>query len=159
MNTYAAEIERLRLDLAACREKTGIYLSNESWEELNASQERKRVELDLSKRQVETLDMNLRTMSEQFEHSLKLLTVKEADIRSLTEAKELAEEQIGRLQGDIRTLREKLDKRKVQLASSEQQRKDWKRWASEAIADADGLRAKIGKSFSAIHELLDNRRD
>lgn len=146
LNHYAAEMERLRLDLAASREKTGVFLSNESWEELHASQERKRIELDAAKRQAETLDMNLRTMSEQFEHSLKLLGVKESDIRTLTDARNDAHAQIQSLQADVKSLKEKLDRRKAQLVSSEEQRQDWKRWASEAIADADGLRAKMGAS-------------
>lgn len=144
LNSYAAEIERLRLDLAATREKNGIFLSPEHWEELNASQEKKRSDLEHSKRQIEALDMNLRTMSEQFEHSLKLLGVKESDIRRLAEEKQAASDQVELLQNESDSLRKRLAKRSSEAAQSEQRCKEWRTWASQAIQDADGYRAKLG---------------
>lgn len=151
LNSYSAEIERLRLDLTATREKSGIYLSPESWEEVQSAQERKRVELESCKRQVETLDMNLRTMSEQFEHSLKLLGLKESEIRALAEERDAATGKVQGLQADVNTLTDKLERRKVQLAQTDQKRQMWKRWADQAIKDVDALRSKLGEAYKLLH--------
>ena len=46
LSSYATEIERLKTDLLAAREKNGMFISSASWAELQVEQDARRVQLD-----------------------------------------------------------------------------------------------------------------
>jgi len=53
LSQYAVEIERLKADLLAARERNGIFLSAASWADLASEHEARRLALEDSARQVE----------------------------------------------------------------------------------------------------------
>lgn len=145
LNQYATEIERLKADLLAAREKNGIYLSAESWSDMSSEHEGRRVMLDETKRQADLLDMQLRTMSEQFEHSLRLLTTKDGEIKGLAEDLEGNVSQVKVLRGELDDWHGKLEREIVLRKRNQASRKEWKSTAGRAIQDTEGLREKIGE--------------
>jgi kinesin family protein 11 len=165
LGQYATEIERLKMDLLvrpslpfspgrtdryvqAAREKNGIFFSSDSWAELNAEQEARRLQLEDAKRQIDINDSQLQTTRAQFEMNLRLLGTREVELRRIGDevarqsnelvglAKELVETQ-GDLRGEM-VLRE----------AFEQSRGAWKGAAGDAFQDVEGLRNKLGTSLS-----------
>ncbi|KAJ1510703.1 hypothetical protein HMI55_000851 [Coelomomyces lativittatus] len=61
LSTYTVEIERLRSDLQASREKNGVYLSPERFNELTETMEAQRLALEHLKSEIETHERLLET--------------------------------------------------------------------------------------------------
>ncbi len=53
LKDYVAEIDRLKSDLMAAREKNGIFMAQETLEEMRIEGEMRQTELDEAKKQVE----------------------------------------------------------------------------------------------------------
>ncbi|KAJ3527840.1 hypothetical protein NMY22_g9631 [Coprinellus aureogranulatus] len=62
---YVAEIDRLKADLLAAREKNRILLSEETWRQLTAEQELQKTEMLEPKKQVDIVESQLRNLSLQ----------------------------------------------------------------------------------------------
>ncbi|KAK2590020.1 Kinesin-related motor protein [Conoideocrella luteorostrata] len=60
LNDFANEIEKLKGELIATRQRNGVYLSNIAYEELTAQSETRRIVLDDQTAKIETLETNLR---------------------------------------------------------------------------------------------------
>jgi kinesin family protein 11 len=65
-----AEIERLKADVLAAREKNGIFFSEETWNQLTTEQELKQTETEEAKKQLEIVESQLRSVREEFEQSI-----------------------------------------------------------------------------------------
>ncbi|KAK9240186.1 P-loop containing nucleoside triphosphate hydrolase protein [Lipomyces kononenkoae] len=88
---YIVEIERLKADLSACRQRNGVYITPESYQDITAESESRRIQIEEQKRKIEVMDGQLKTAREQYELSMKsmLETKKELEFTS----KELADTQ------------------------------------------------------------------
>src|SRR5437763_1927728 len=53
LKEYVAEIERLKADVLAAREKNGIFFSEETWNQLTVEQELRQTECEEARKQVE----------------------------------------------------------------------------------------------------------
>lgn len=81
LKEYIAEIERLKNDLIAAREKNGIFFSEESWNQLNAEQELRQTELQEAKKQIEIVESQMRAVREEFEQSIGLLMKRDEELK------------------------------------------------------------------------------
>ncbi|KAI1459941.1 kinesin-domain-containing protein [Annulohypoxylon moriforme] len=59
------EIERLRSELIVTRQRNGVYLTNESYEEMTAQSESRRIQNDEQAAKIETLESNLRNKGQE----------------------------------------------------------------------------------------------
>ncbi|KAF9264663.1 kinesin-domain-containing protein [Marasmius fiardii PR-910] len=91
LKEYIAEMERLKADLLAAREKSGIYISEESWAQLTAEQELRHTELQEAKKQVEIIENQMRAVREEFEQSIGLLMKRDAELKETKEKLEVTE--------------------------------------------------------------------
>ncbi|KAM6500504.1 kinesin 2 [Amanita muscaria] len=89
LKDYIAEIERLKADILATREKNGIYFSEENWKQICDGQELQATELAEAKKQVEIVEKELRSVREEYDQSIALLKLREHEI--LTTRTTLAE--------------------------------------------------------------------
>ena len=80
LKEYVAEIERLKSDLLAAREKNGIFFSEETWNQMATEQELKSTELEEAKKQVEIVENQIRAVREEFEQSIGLLKIREREL-------------------------------------------------------------------------------
>ena len=85
LKEYVTEIERLKADLLAAREKNGIFFSEDTWNEMNVEQELARTTLEETKRQVEMIARQLKNVQEEYSESMNLLTKRDDELK---EAKE-----------------------------------------------------------------------
>lgn len=60
LREFSAEIEKLKSELIATRQRNGVYLSNEAYEELTVQNESRRILTDEQAAKIETLENNLR---------------------------------------------------------------------------------------------------
>jgi kinesin family member 11 len=81
LKEYVAEIERLKADVLAAREKNGIFFSEETWNQLSAEQELRQTEMEEAKKQVEIVECQLRSVREEFEQSIALLMKRDGELK------------------------------------------------------------------------------
>ncbi|KAG5981453.1 hypothetical protein E4U55_002919 [Claviceps digitariae] len=60
LNDFANEIEKLKGELISTRQRNGVYLSNDAYEELTAQSETRRIVMEEQIAKIETLETNLR---------------------------------------------------------------------------------------------------
>ncbi|KAG9318495.1 kinesin-domain-containing protein [Chiua virens] len=81
LKEYVAEIERLKADVLAAREKNGIFFSEETWNQLSVEQELRQTEMEEAKKQVEVVENQLKSVREEFEQSMALLMKRDGELR------------------------------------------------------------------------------
>lgn len=85
LKEYVGEIERLKADVLAAREKNGIFFSEERWQEMTAEQELKDTVMQEAKKQVEIVESQLRNVREEFEQSMALLMRRDNELKETKE--------------------------------------------------------------------------
>ena len=60
LREFTAEIEKLKSDLVATRQRNGVYLTNDNYEEMMEQSESRRILNDEQKAKIETMETNLR---------------------------------------------------------------------------------------------------
>ncbi|KAK4699706.1 hypothetical protein P7C70_g6553, partial [Phenoliferia sp. Uapishka_3] len=145
LGQYATEIERLKTDLLAAREKNGIFFSTASWADLKSEQDLRRVQLEEAKRQVEINDSLLQTTRAQFEQNLRLLGTREEELKKISgEVRRKSEELLGVVK-ELEGTKGRLEGEFVLREAFEKSRKGWRGEAEEAGRDNVGLFEKIGR--------------
>ncbi|KIJ44067.1 hypothetical protein M422DRAFT_228691 [Sphaerobolus stellatus SS14] len=88
LKEYINEIERLKSDLVAAREKSGIWVSQEHWDEMSVKNEERDALILEAKREAIIMESQLRSVREEFELSMVLLQKRDTE---LAETKETLE--------------------------------------------------------------------
>lgn len=65
LKDFTSEIEKLKSELISTRQRNGVYLSNDMYEEMVAQSESRRVALDEQGAKMETLETNLRNKAQE----------------------------------------------------------------------------------------------
>ncbi|PHH87342.1 hypothetical protein CDD83_8994 [Cordyceps sp. RAO-2017] len=60
LKDFASEIEKLKSELISTRQRNGVYMSNDAYEEMTAQSESRRIVLEEQSAKIETLETNLR---------------------------------------------------------------------------------------------------
>ena len=60
LKEFTSEIEKLKAELVAARQRNGVYLSNESYEEITAESESRRILSEDQAGKIETMEVNIR---------------------------------------------------------------------------------------------------
>jgi kinesin family member 11 len=85
LKEYVAEIERLKADLLAAREKNGIFFSEDTWNQMNVEQELARTAVEETKRQVEMIGRQLKNVQDEYQESMNLLTKRDGELKQSKE--------------------------------------------------------------------------
>src|ERR1700753_4067985 len=101
LKEYVAEIERLKADVMAAREKNGIFFSEENWNRINAEHELKVTEAEESKKQIEVIEGQLKAVREEFEQSMSLRMKTGGELKEAKERLEHTEKQVERREGEL----------------------------------------------------------
>ena len=155
LKEYVAEIERLKADLLAAREKNGIFFSEDTWNQINTEQELARTALEEAKRQVEIVARQLKNVQDEYQESMNLLTRREGELK---EAKEELLETIhtlttrsDELQATKNALEEEVVVREsyqTTEATLNEVARGLKHTAQESLGDLSGMFAKLCTSVS-----------
>ncbi|KAF7440518.1 kinesin motor protein cin8 [Pleurotus ostreatus] len=148
LKEYVAEIERLKADLLAAREKNGIFFSEETWEEMSKEQEMTRTEREEALKQVEVVEAQLRAVREEFEQSIALLMRRDEELKK-TRAKLHGTEQVLQVkEGELKVVKVALEEEVVVREAFQ---------ATEGTLDqvAHGLKDVVQQTVSDVGGLFD----
>ncbi|KAJ7709881.1 P-loop containing nucleoside triphosphate hydrolase protein [Mycena rosella] len=113
LKEYVAEIERLKADVLAAREKNGIFFSEETWLQLSAEQEMRQTELDEAKKQVEIVEGQMRTVRDEFEQSIALLKKREGELKDTRDQLKETEDVLEGKRGELKLVQSALEEELV----------------------------------------------
>ncbi|KAL5533323.1 KIP1 [Sanghuangporus sanghuang] len=154
LKEYVGEIERLKSDLLAAREKNGIYFSEETWTQINNEHELRQTEVEESKKQVEIIESQMRSVREEFEQSIALLMKTDGELRSTKEKLRTREGELAMKEGELNNVRTAFEEEVVirkAHASTEETLNDvavgLKQVVEESTGDVSGLFSKIERKL------------
>lgn len=153
LKEYIAEIERLKCDLLAAREKNGIFFSEESWNQLNAEQELRQTELQEAKKQIEIVESQMRAVREEFEQSIGLLMKRDEELKETKGKLEKTEAALSQTEGQLQETKVALDEEIIVCKAHQNTEvklndvaEELKNVAAETLRDIGGLFQKLGMS-------------
>lgn len=125
---YVAEIERLRSDLNASRQKNGgIYLSDESYNTLTQESESRRILIDEQKMRLDVVEVQLQEYKEQSEHYDKNIEALNEKLAQKDEEVATQKESLEKTTSDLLDTRRELEEVKLRLEKEEQTKEAYKK--------------------------------
>ncbi|KAI6167000.1 P-loop containing nucleoside triphosphate hydrolase protein [Pisolithus thermaeus] len=159
LKEYVAEIERLKADVLAAREKNGIFFSEERWNQMTVEQEQRQTEMEEAKKQVDILESQLRSVREEFEQSLALLMRRNGELKETKEKLKETEGELEQKEGQLKQVKGALEEEMVvrQAYQVNESKLDGvacglKQVATESIEDVGALFDKLqrkSKTFTS----------
>jgi len=161
LKEYVGEIERLKADLLAAREKNGIFFSEDTWNQMNVEQELARTALEETKRQVEIVARQLKNVHEEYQESMNLLTKRDGELK---EAKEELSETIcvltttsDNLQATKSALEEEVVVREsyqTTEATLDEIARGLKQTTQESLGDLNAVFARLCTDVLSVHFMM-----
>jgi kinesin family protein 11 len=155
LKEYVAEIERLKSDLLAAREKNGIFFAEDTWNQMNVEQELARTALEESKRQVEIVARQFKNIQDEYQECMNLLTKRDGELK---EAKQELSETVNILtttSDQLKTTKDALEEEVVVReshqateATLDEVARGLKRTAQQSLGDLSAMFAKLCTSVS-----------
>ena len=150
LKEFTSEIEKLKSELIATRQRNGVYLSNENYEEITVESESRRILSEEQKAKIETMEANLRNkVTELFSLTTNFTILKkdnEVTRQALEDTNEVLEKTEIVLADTRRNLAEETVFRKAHEATEEQLITVGSQLIStldQAVSDVHGLHSKI----------------
>lgn len=154
LKEYVAEIERLKADVLAARDKNGIFFSEETWNHISAEQELQKTELDEAQKQVEIVENQLRAVRDEFDQSIGLLKKRETELKDTRQQLQETEENLVQKTAELGAVKRAFEEEVVfrQAFQHSEHALDGvacglKSIAAESIRDVGGLFDKLGAFF------------
>jgi kinesin family member 11 len=155
LKEYVAEIECLKADLLAAREKNGIFFSEDTWNQMNVEQELTRTALEETKRQVEIVARQLKNVQEEYQESMNLLTKRDSELKEAKQELSETNNVLTTTSDELRTTKRALDEEVVVResyqtteATLDEVAKRLKHTAQESLADLSAMFAKLCTNVS-----------
>jgi len=109
LKEYVGEIDRLKADVMAAREKNGIFFSEENWNRINTDHELKVTEAEESRRQIEVIEGQLKAVREELEQSMSLLMKTDGELKETKDKLAHTEKEVERKDGELRAVKGALE--------------------------------------------------
>ncbi|EAQ93720.1 hypothetical protein CHGG_01955 [Chaetomium globosum CBS 148.51] len=159
LRDFTIEIERLKAELIATRQRNGVYLSNDMYEELTVQNESRRILTEEQAAKIETLETNLKNKLQELlsvtSNFMGLRKEHEETVAQFDEAKEVLEQTEIVLTATKKALAEETQLRKAHQATEEQLALlggDLLSTLERTVGDISSLRAK-NRRKSDLHNL------
>ncbi|WVQ80021.1 hypothetical protein IAT38_002122 [Cryptococcus sp. DSM 104549] len=148
LKEYVGDIERLKSELLAAREKNGIYIPEDQWREMHEQQAKQKSDYDEAKLKASVIEVALVTIKKEFD---------EVSVRLLATADELAqvreaERQLTDLLEDTKVVLEKV---RVELEEEAAVSRAYMQGEARLDAVAGGLRQVATESVSDVGGLFE----
>ena len=150
LKEYTAEIEKLKSELIATRQRNGVYLTQENYEEITTISESRRILSEEQRDRLETMEVNLRNKVEDlFKLTTSFQTLKKDNeqtqlaldgTKGILEKTEIVLEHTRQNLSEETELRKAHEKTESRLADIG---KDMISTLSKTTSDIEGLRSKI----------------
>ena len=86
LKEYVADMERLKADLLAAREKNGVFVSEERWAEMQDEQQRMKSEYDEARQRFNAISIELNTRKKEFDEVMGRFLATSAELEQSREA-------------------------------------------------------------------------
>lgn len=150
LREFTAEIEKLKGELIATRQRNGVYLSNENYEEITVESESRRILSDEQQAKIQTMEANLRNkVQELFSLTNNFATLKkdnEATRQALDDTTEVLEKTEIVLEDTKQNLTDEMMLRKAHQETEDQLAAKGVELIStlgKTVKDVGGLHAKL----------------
>ena len=147
LREYTAEIERLRRDLAACREKNGIYVDASNFNQMEQQIKEQTQEIEEKTAQIQALTEEMNRIQALFEETEKELEITTQTLK--TTSKELKE-----TKNDLSITRTDRDEQKCLVEAHFNSEKVLSSQAQELLSVAEVTTSHIEK----LHEKVDRQK-
>jgi len=155
LKEYIGEIERLKSDLLAAREKNGIFFSEDTWNQMNIEQELARTALEESKRQVEIVARQVKNIQEEYQECMNLLTKRDGELKEAKQGLLEAVNTLTTTSDELKSTKDALEEEVVVReshqtteATLDEVARGLKRTAQESLGDLSAMFAKLCTSVS-----------
>lgn len=159
LREFTGEIEKLKSELIATRQRNGVYLTNEIYEEMTVQSESRRILSEEQAAKIETMECNLRNKVQELYSLTSNFMVMKKDHEStrlmLDDTKTVLEQTEAVLDDTRQSLEEETLLRKAHQGTEEQLSmvgKELLTTLDKTVHDVDGLHAK-NRRRSALHLL------
>ncbi|KII88479.1 hypothetical protein PLICRDRAFT_161615 [Plicaturopsis crispa FD-325 SS-3] len=157
LKEYVTEIERLKSDVLAAREKNGIFFSEETWKEMSTEQEMRQTECEEAKKQVDIVESQLRAVREEFEQSIGLLMKRDTELKETKDRLRNTEGELEVTTGQLRVVKSALEEEVVVRQAFQDNEAvidgvagGLKKVAKESVGDLGNLFSKLERKTSVF---------
>lgn len=157
LKEYVYEIERLKADVMAAREKNGIFFSEENWNKISVEHELKVSEAEESRKQIDIVESQLRAVREEFEQSIGLLMKTDGELKDTKNRLQNREQELVLKDGQLIAVKGALEE-EVIVRQAHQDTEgnlhgvagELKQVAHSSVNDLGKMFEKLGRSSSAF---------
>ncbi|EMR11502.1 hypothetical protein PNEG_00515 [Pneumocystis murina B123] len=152
---YIQDIERLKNDLNACRQKSGIYLAESSYKELTEENQSNKALVEEQQRKIDALESSLKSTREQFEQNMKLFIQTKKDLEKTSKTLEDTKNALRKTEVDLVDTKQHLDE-EIVLRKAHQTTE----WELDIIANE--LHSTLKKTIvdiNSLHEKIERKTD
>ncbi|PCH38070.1 kinesin-domain-containing protein, partial [Wolfiporia cocos MD-104 SS10] len=158
LKDYVAEIERLKADLLAAREKNGIFFAEETWNQMLVEQELRETEKQEARKQVEIVEGQLRNLREEYDQSVALLMKREEELKQTRQKLQQTDKALRIKDEQLKMVQSALEEEEVvRQAYQETEGKldgvatGLKNVAHESLGDLGLLHSKLGRKTVVLN--------
>ncbi|MCJ1245237.1 kinesin motor protein cin8 [Trapelia coarctata] len=155
LREFTTEIEKLKSELIATRQRNGVYLSNENYEEITVESESRRILSEEQKARIETMEANLRNKVQELFSLTTNFTILKKDNEITRQALEDTNEVLEKTEIVLADTRQNLAEetlfRKAHQATEAQLSAVGDQLIStldKAVSDVHGLHSKIERKYN-----------
>ncbi|KAG0636196.1 P-loop containing nucleoside triphosphate hydrolase protein [Tuber brumale] len=147
---YVTEIEKLKGDLMATRQKNGVFLTTESYSEMTEESESRRILNEEQQRKIDVMETQIKNTREQFEQNMRLFLELKKELEGTKGVLEVTKGELRKAEVDLSSTRKDLADETVLREAHEKTEEELKDVGQklitrldETVHDVSGLHAKI----------------
>lgn len=153
LKEYLGDIERLKAEVMAAREKNGIYIPEEQWKEMHDQQIKMKSDYEEAQLRASAATVELQTKRKEFEQLTSQFLLTSEELVQAREAERVLGIAIEEMKGELEVVRVRLEEERFvgQAYAKGEERLDGvaealKGVAEESVSDVGGLFDKLGES-------------
>lgn len=157
LKEYLGDIERLKAELLATREKNGIYIPEEEWKSMHDQQTKQKSDYEEAKHRANAITVELATRKVEFDELTTKMLATTEELETAREAERELTKLVEQIKVELEDTRVRLhEEAEVSKAFEEGERRldrvagGLRNVAVDSVKDVDGLFQKIGKYSSLV---------
>ncbi|WRT68693.1 uncharacterized protein IL334_005673 [Kwoniella shivajii] len=157
LKEYVGDIERLKNELLAAREKNGIYIPEEQWREMQESQSRQKSDYEEAKLKAGVIEVELETIKKEFDQVTSRFLATSEELSQVREAERQLTDLLEETKVDLEKVRAELEEEAIVSKAYQkgEERLDnlasgLKKTAQESVSDVGGLFDKLARKAKVL---------
>lgn len=151
LKEYVTQIEQLKADLLATREKNGIFVAEETWNRMTREQELHNTDLEEGKKHIEIAESRLKHLRQEFDQSIAVIRKREGELKEVREQLQTATQALDQQTVELQLIQTDLEEETIIRKAHQETEitldgvaQDLRSVVHRSLRDVDGLFQKIG---------------